>query len=50
MPYEIKGKTVISKDTGKRRHFRSPAAAKAWVRFNQAREHGFVPTGKGAKK
>ena len=47
MPYKIRGKTVIKKDTGKVvGHSENP---KEYLRTLQAIEHGWKPTGKKAK-
>lgn len=45
MPYSVNGKVVINRQTGKRRVFGSAKKARNWVHFNNAREHGFTPTG-----
>lgn len=47
MPYAIKGKTVIKKNTGKVvGHSRNP---KKYLRTLQAVEHGWKPSGKKTK-
>ena len=48
MPYAIHGKTVVKADSGKVvGHSQNP---KKYIRTLRAIEHGWKPTGKGAKR
>jgi len=52
MPYKVKGRTVYVKRDGwqKKATAKSPASAKRMVRLLYGVEHGWVPTGRPAKR